>query len=111
MNQTAQDTKPIPTPVEFNEEDWTIEHRGAVVARVYNSDDFACLDTDAERDNVNCEQIVTGRKLSLAYNSHDALLEACESVLAHVEGMGLDTGMIKEFSDMRDAVAKARGES
>lgn len=97
------------TPGPWENEDGEITARGAVVANVYQADDFPCLD-DADRPAAEEECKANARLIAAAPD----LLEACRSALVPVKEAwakqmeGNDLWPV--FEALRAAVARAEGE-
>jgi hypothetical protein len=53
------------------------DETGSIVGEVYNFDDFPCLDED-QLGEVDAIAISTARKIVLAYNAYDEMLEALD---------------------------------
>ncbi len=69
------DVKPYPVPLEYDADTGEVSHRGAAVARVYDVDDFPCLDEHgADGGAIQLEIDATGNALVERYNAHETLL-------------------------------------
>ncbi len=66
-------TAPFPNAMEYDPDTRAITCKGAMVARVYEADDFPCL-SEHEGEQVGQELDATAEKLVNAYNSADALI-------------------------------------
>lgn len=89
---------PYPAPLEFDLDTRALQHQGAPVARVYDDGDFPCADED-QIEKIGADLDATGRRLALAYNRQDEILEWLSRFVKASEYVADDTGILRRYRE------------